>query len=154
MNETDKDELPRSTELEHLGKLADDRWREYDSKSQAEWKLSYGIWAALLAATGALLSRPFPNSFSCSWLLPAASSFVAGAFIVHCLFLVWIQRKLRALRLEMNPILKRRRKLLNLSSNEPEGDKSGWISMFVQLSITALLGALLLGTAYFVGVKP
>lgn len=154
MSEINKDELPRSAELEHLAKLADDRWREYDSKSQAEWKLSYGIWAALLAATGALLSRSTTNPLSCSWLLPAAFVFVAAAFIIHCLFLNWIQQKLRALRLEMISILKRRRELLNLPSNESEGDKSGRISMFVQLSLTVLLSALLVGTAYLVGVKP
>jgi hypothetical protein len=154
MSEKDKDELPRLAELEHLAKLADDRWREYDSKSQAEWKLSYGIWAALLAATGALLSRPTTNPLSCSWLVPAAFVFVAAAFIVHGLFLNWIQQKLRALRLEMISILKRRRGLLNLSVEESEEDKSGRISMYIQLSITALLGVLLIGTAYLVGVKP
>jgi hypothetical protein len=153
MGETNKDELTKSAELEHLAKLADDRWREYDSKSQAEWKLSYGIWAALLAATGALLSRSTPNPLSSSWLLPAALVFVAAAFIVHWLFLRWIQQRLRALRLEMIPILKRRRELLSLPSIESEGDKSGRLSMFVQLSITTLLGALLLATACLAGLK-
>jgi len=44
MSDIDDDKQQRWVELEHLAKLADDRWREYDSKSQAEWKLSYGVW--------------------------------------------------------------------------------------------------------------
>jgi len=43
MSDIDDDKQQRWVELEHLAKLADDRWREYDSKSQAEWKLSYGV---------------------------------------------------------------------------------------------------------------
>jgi hypothetical protein len=58
MNDAEKkDQLSTSTQLDHLSKFSDDRWREYENKSNAEWKLSYAVWGAILAAVGVLLTE-------------------------------------------------------------------------------------------------
>lgn len=151
MAEEDKKEcLPPSVQLEHLAKLADDRWREYENKSQAEWKLSYSVWAALLAATGVLLTKTEGLVVCRSTLLLAVLVFAVLAFIVHKKFLDWVHKKLGALRKEMNTILDKRRELLGVVAVANTDDKSGRESLRVQLWITALLGALLIGVAYVV----
>lgn len=145
----------RQTDLEHLAKLADDRWREYDHKSQAEWKLSYSIWGAQLAAGGALLTADiFIERANLALLLVV---FVALALLIHFLFLLWIQRRLREIRDQMRPILERRQELLRLPI-DAKADQSSLTkrlfgirreAMYVQCAITVLLGSLLVGIAYF-----
>ena len=148
--EDKKESLAPSVQLEHLAKLADDRWREYESKSQAEWKLSYSVWATLLAATGVLLTKN-EGIVLCRWtLLLVVIVFAALAFIVHKRFLDWVHKKLASLRDEMNKILEKRRKLLGVEAVAKTDDKSGRESLRVQLWITALLAALLIGAAYVV----
>ena len=61
-----------------------------------------------------------------------------------------IDRKLGFLRKEMNRILEKRRELLNLECIDQADAESGRESLRVQLSITVLLGALLVGAAYVV----
>jgi hypothetical protein len=140
--------LSITLELDHLANLADDRWREYENKSQAEWKLSYSVWATLLAAIGTLLTK---NHYvlACSFVLVLiAIVFVALAFIVHWWFLDWVHEKLGSLRNEMSVILNKRRKLLNIQNFNQIDTKSGREALHVQLSITVLLGALLVGAAF------
>src|SRR5439155_25042567 len=100
----DKKEEPLTTpvHLDHLAKLADDRWREYQSKSQAEWKLSYSVWATLLAATGGLLTKTEGLLVCRSTLLLIVIVFAVLALIVHWWFLDWVHDKLGTLRKEMN----------------------------------------------------
>jgi hypothetical protein len=147
-----KESLPPPVQLEHLAKLADDRWREYESKSQAEWKLSYSVWATLLAATGVLLTKNEGIVLCRSTLLVVVVVFAALAFIVHKKFLDWVHKKLASLREEMTKILEERRKLLGLEALAKTDEKSGRESLRVQLWITALLSALLIGAAYVVPI--
>lgn len=151
MTEEKKEEpLDIPVQLDHLAKLADDRWREYASKSQAEWKLSYSVWATLLAATGGLLTKNEGVLVCRSALVLVAIIFAVLAFFVHWWFLDWVHKKLGSLRKEMNLILNERRKLLNVQGADQPDAESGRESLRVQLFITALLGALLVGAAYMV----
>ena len=151
MSEDKNKESPiDSPRLDHLAKLADDRWREYQSKSQAEWKLSYSVWATLLAATAGLLTKTQSIPVSQSTLLLIVIVFAVLAFAVHWWFLDWLHGKLGSLRKEMNRILEKRRELLNLECIDQADAESGRESLRVQLSITVLLGALLVGAAYVV----
>jgi hypothetical protein len=149
MTEDEREEtLSNADQLDHLAKLADDRWREYESKSQAEWKLSYSVWATLLAAMGALLTRSEGVLVCRSTFMLIVITFGVFAFIVHWWFLNWVHKKLGSLRNEMNQILDRRRKLLNVDGSAQADAESGRESLRVQLCITVLLGALLIGVAY------
>ncbi|MEW6688310.1 MAG: hypothetical protein AB1452_04365 [Pseudomonadota bacterium] len=151
MTEEKKKESPiDSAQLEHLAKLADDRWREYENKSRAEWKLSYSVWATLLAATAALLTKTQDILECRSTLLAAAIAFAVAAFAIHWWFLDWVHGKLGCLRKEMNKIVEKRRALLKLEGIAQADAESGRQSMRVQLFITVLLGALLVGVAYVV----
>jgi hypothetical protein len=145
-----QDRLDPSVELDQLARLADDRWREYENKSQAEWKLSYSVWATLLAATGALLTKNQGILVCRSTLLLGAIAFAVLAFIVHRWFLGWVHKRLASLRQEMTTVLERRRKLLGVEDGAKTGAGSGRTSLRVQLSITVLLSALLIGVAYVV----
>jgi hypothetical protein len=128
--------------------MADDRWREYESKSQAEWKLSYSVWATLLAATGGLLTKTEGLLVCRSTLLLIVIVFAVLALIVHWWFLDWVHKKLGSLRKEMNQILQKRQTLLGVEGIGQVDPDSGRESLRVQLSITVLLGALLIGAAY------
>lgn len=135
-------------EIENLAKLADDRWREYNNKSEAEWKLSYSIWATLAAASGGLLTKSEGILVSRSVLMCLAFLFAVFSLIVHGWFLNWVHERLQLLRIEMDLILARRKELLII----PEGERPeiGRQALYVQLSITILLSVLLVGAAYLV----
>jgi hypothetical protein len=84
VTDVEKKELPNVPDgLEHLARLADDRWREYESKSQAEWKLSYSVWATLLAATASILTQSENIPVSRPVMVFAVISFAVLAFFVH-----------------------------------------------------------------------
>lgn len=142
---------PQLIELEHLAKLADDRWREYDSKSQAEWKLSYAVWATLLAATASVITGGDDGfsipSGSLVWII---GGFAFMALIAHWVFLGFIDCRLHSLREEMREILRRRRRHLDLNFSDDDEKVSGRISLRIQVFITFLLAGLLIGTAYVV----
>lgn len=151
MTEEKKEESPiDSVQLEHLAKLADDRWREYENKSRAEWKLSYSVWATLLAATATLLTKTQSILVCRSTLLVVVIAFAVVALATHWWFLEWVHGKLGSLRKEMNQIVKKRRKLLKLEGIDQPDTESGRESLRVQLFISVLLGALLVGAAYVV----
>jgi len=144
--------------LKHLAKLADDRWREYEHKTQAEWRFSFGIWAVLLGATATLLNLPDSSDSLRPTLLVPLSLVLAGlALVGHWALLWWINARLAILRKEMKDILNRRRALLDLPTEPPGNDAGtddkkyedtyGRSSIFMQLFISVLAAALVIATA-------
>jgi hypothetical protein len=75
-----------------LHALAEQAWRDWDHKSRHEWRLSFAIWAALLAAAAARLQTSIEIPV---WVVVLAGAFV---FLFHALFLRWIQKTLDAFR--------------------------------------------------------
>jgi hypothetical protein len=75
-----------------LHALAEQAWRDWDHKSRHEWRLSFAVWAALLAASAARLQTPIP--------IPLWAVVLAGAVVLffHALFLRWIQKTFTAFR--------------------------------------------------------
>ena len=73
-----------------LHALAEQAWRDWDHKSRHEWRLSFAIWAALLAASAARLQTSIEIP---AWAVVLAGGFV---FLFHALFLRWIQKTLDA----------------------------------------------------------
>jgi hypothetical protein len=149
-----EDSLPPIVQLEQLAKLADDRWREYRHQSQAEWRLSFGIWTVLLAATLTLLNLPDSADSLTPVLLIRISFAFAGLSVAgHWLFLWRMHTKLAILRNEMNTILNRRRDLLDFRNDEKTGqDTPGRSSMYMQFFISLLAAALFLATAVMLSV--
>lgn len=146
--------------LDQLAKLADDRWREYENKSNAEWKLSFAIWGAMLAAAGTLLSSSSTIA-SCQLTkaqgVASAIVFSFVALFLHHEFLEWVHTRLRARRKEMTTIVRARAEILLpallelLPKVDPEKeDTSGSIARWIQFWITVLLGILLTAIAYCV----
>lgn len=137
--------------VDHLAKLADDRWREYDHKSQAEWKLSYAVWAAMLAAGGALVTQHQAIDAGRGMLVGAAIFFSGAALIIHVSFLRFIHSRLGLFRKHISVILEERQKLLGISLPAKLDDDgsvfSGKESFDIQWTITLLLGIFLVAAA-------
>lgn len=119
-------------------------WAEFGDKVRAEWRLSFGIWAALLAGAGTILSaeslkRPF-------WLPWVAGATVITLLVLHLRFLLWIQRTLEKARKTLREADCAMRDLAGLSKLNSQERSSGWraTSLQVQLGITLLLGGALL----------
>lgn len=131
--------------LDHLARLADDRWREYDHKSQAEWKLCYALWAALLATASVLLSNLASIKLSAWGLVIAVAIFGLLMFALHAGMNVWLHERLGDLRDQLNAIFRRRAELLQLPFDPPE--PKSWDTLGFQALVTLLLVALLIAVA-------
>jgi hypothetical protein len=144
-----EDPLPPIAQLEQLAKLADDRWREYAHLSQAEWRLSVGVWTVLLGATVTLLNIPdIADSLAPVLLIRLSFAFAGLSVAGHWLFLWRMHAKLAILRNEMEGILGRRRDLLDFrTGDKPSQDTPGRTSMYMQFFISLLAAALFLATA-------
>lgn len=116
-------------------------WREFEDKSRAEWRLSFGIWAAVLASASALIAnenllgnylmKQWP-----SWVFVVALGIVLG----HFAFLYWIQTRLGEVRgileqaqAEMRTLLGARAPTLKKRSNWKQ------LPMYIEVFITILL---------------
>ena len=141
--------LPPIDQLDQLAKLADDRWREYRHLSQAEWRLSVGVWTVLLAATVTLLNIPdIADSLAPVLLIRLSFAFAGLSLAGHWLFLWRMHTKLAILRNEMETILNRRRDLLDFRTDDKTSqDTPGRTSMYMQFFISLLAAALFLATA-------
>ena len=122
--------------------IRDHAWREFEDKSRAEWRLSFGIWAALLASTGALIASGHSTAanliknVSLCWFAFFALVIVLG----HVGFLYWIQRKLQKAREFLFHAHVVMRYLLDGTVVESE-DRKIWkqVPMYVESGITILL---------------
>jgi hypothetical protein len=126
------------TRFDALHALSEQWWRDWDHKSQGEWRLSFGIWAALLASAAAVTKSLVP--------IPLVLAIVAGATVVtvHVMFLMWIHGTLRENRAHMRVCQKEMAKLAGLELKD-----EGWrpvfrkVSFLVQGVITLLLALVL-----------
>lgn len=126
--------------------LRDHAWREFEDKSRAEWRLSFGIWAAVLASASALIASGKPSVGNLVNQLPSCTFIFFSFFIVlgHIGFLYWIQTKLQDTRKILTEAQDEMRKLLSASKQDSE-ERSicKQVPMYVEASITSLLLAVL-----------
>jgi len=114
-------------------------WRDWENKSKHEWRLSFGIWGAMLASVTLLIKE----DLRLEWWQPTIA--VVIIFSVHWRFLIWIRRSLKHYRKLQSRILAKA--ATRLSIEMPTRDKSlsgSYTSLLTQLLITAILAALLI----------
>ncbi len=99
--------------------IRDHAWREFKDKAKAEWRLSFGIWTALLAAIGALITSKLKLPINVC-ILSAVLVFIV---ILHGYFLYWVQCKLDSARIILHECQTEMRKYLDLSVNSYERNK-------------------------------
>jgi len=88
-------------QFDALHALSEQAWRDWDHKTRHEWRLSFGLWAALLAASAAVLQSSFRPPFT---------YVIAGGiavFVLHVVFLAWIQGRLKEYRKEYSALRSR-----------------------------------------------
>lgn len=127
------DEKAKS-EFDALLALSEQAWRDWDHKTRHEWRLSFGLWAALLAASAALLQAKFRPELT---LVVVAG---IAVFLLHVVFLAWIQGKLREYRKEYLAL--RARMPAQARPEAPRGRQRCWCespSVWTQAGITLLL---------------
>ena len=121
-------------QFDALHALSEQAWRDWDHKSRHEWRLSFSLWAALLAASAALLQTTFR---------PGPTLVVVAGFAVlllHLVFLVWIQGRLQEHRKEYLAL--RARMPAPARPETPNGRERCWCaspSVWTQAGITLLL---------------
>ena len=121
-------------QFDALHALTEQTWRDWDHKTRHEWRLSLGLWAALLAASAAVLQTAFR---------PHPAAVVVGGIVVfalHVVFLAWIQGRLRKHRKEF--IALRARMPAPVTPSTPSGEDKCWCqspSVWTQAGITLLL---------------
>jgi hypothetical protein len=140
MSEDAKKPMEENTkrEFDALHALSEQAWRDWDHKSRHEWRLSFGLWAALLAASAAILQTTFRP--------PLAAVLVGGiiALVLHIVFLAWIQGRLREYRSEYLEL--RARMPAPVTPAKPTGRGRSWCespSVWTQAGITLLLVGIL-----------
>jgi hypothetical protein len=126
--------------FEALHALAEQAWRDWDHKSRHEWRLSFAVWAALLAASAARLQTQIP--------IPLWAVLLAGAVVLffHALFLRWIQKTLTAFRNDYHLFRSR------MPAPATPGDRPEWWrspSVHTQLIITLLLVVILAVVSHY-----
>jgi hypothetical protein len=69
--------------------LRDEAWNEFDKKTGFEWRMSFGIWAALAAATALCIkeNEALSKTELHQYLIPA----ILVIIILHLIFLSWVQ---------------------------------------------------------------
>lgn len=120
--------------FDSLHALSEQEWRDWDHKTRHEWRLSFGLWGALLAASGALLSTDYRPSGI------AISLIGALVIVLHVGFLAWIQTRLRDYRRAYLAL--RNRMPESVTPPELTSSDSSWyasLSLWTQVIITLLL---------------
>jgi hypothetical protein len=127
-----------------LQALRDHAWEEFQQKSRAEWQLSIGLWAAVLASAGAVLGAE--NLTIRNTILALATGLVGVLGALHLRFLLWIQARLGEFRSQLQDAQERMRELLELPKIPRRPRPGPWqqASLQVQLGITVLVGLALL----------
>jgi hypothetical protein len=75
-----EDTMPDKDKVESLLKLADASWRDYNERRSIEWKVNFGLWAALGAFGGFVFQRDTPPP---QWVALIASALLAVAFLIY-----------------------------------------------------------------------
>jgi hypothetical protein len=75
-----EDTMPDKDKVESLLKLADASWRDYSERQTIEWKVNFGLWAALGAFGGFVFQR---QTLPPQWVALIASALLAVAFLVY-----------------------------------------------------------------------
>ena len=128
-------------EFDSLHSLSEQAWRDWDHKSKHEWRLSFGLWAALLAASAAVLQTDFRPK-------PPQSEIVLGGLlfliVLHVWFLAWIQGRMWDYRTEFLQLCARMPDPVR--PPKPPDRTRCWcksLSLWTQAVITLLLAAVL-----------
>jgi len=134
MNEDEK------RRFDSLHALSEQSWRDWDHKSRGEWRFSFGIWGALLAAATATAKSEIA--------VPLNAVIVVDAFVVaaHITFLVWIHGTLTQYRNQMLTCRNEMEKMLAVFQDQKKKPRGPWIkqsSLWVQFSITVVLALVL-----------
>ncbi len=133
-----------------LESMRNHAWSEFQEKARIEWRLSFGIWAGLLAGTGAVLSAEHLRRTD--WLLYLTALAVFVVFVVHARFLLWVQGRLARSREFLREAQSRMQDLLDLKTKSGGNRRPNWMqpSLQVQLAVTLLAGSMLLLVVYAV----
>ena len=129
--------MDEKAQFDALHALTEQAWRDWDHKTRHEWRLSFGLWAALLAASAAVLQSNFRPPFT---------YVIAGGIAVlalHLVFLAWIQARLKEHRKEYLAL--RSRMPAPVRPETPVAHERCWCqspSVWTQAGITLLLIAI------------
>lgn len=138
----------RKNEYDAWTGMRDHAWREFEEKTRTEWRLSFGIWAALLTSSGAILSSDTllvsPTIKLAAWIM------VVVVMVIHTRFLYWIQESLRTTREYHREAEAKMRKIMDLDPVDLGPRKSLWKqpSVQIQILITILVCTTLLLVVY------
>lgn len=105
-------------EFDSIRDLSDQWWRDWDHKSRAEWKFSFGIWAGLIALSVAIAKAELKIPYA--YIVVFAIS--PSVFLLHLAFLRWIQKMLTRNRDEMRRCQELMYKLTTLPSTLAKTD--------------------------------
>jgi len=139
-------EDPQKREFDALQALQDQSWSEFQEKSQVEWRLSFGIWSAMVAAIGGILAGKAAE-VNIAPLKPLVACLFSILLGLHLWFLIWVQQRLQEARENLRIVRQEMWNLLDLvqpgvERNERKIYKQP--SLYVQLGITCVLEIVLL----------
>jgi hypothetical protein len=119
--------------FESLYALSEQAWRDWDHKTKHEWKLSFGIWAALLASAAGFDKVRVE--------VPIGIIIAIGLviFTIHLIFLWWVQIRLKDYRSEMGVLTTQMRVLAETAQVVPRHSRLGIFSPIIQVAITILV---------------
>ena len=123
--------------------IRDHAWREFEDKARVEWRLSFGIWAALLAVAGALIGTGQIGSgvvpMGVAWII------VGSVVVTHAIFLYWVQTKLQNAREYLSEAQTQMRDILG-GGKRDDPERSIWkqVPMYVEFGISILLAGALI----------
>lgn len=94
--------------------IRDHQWKEFEEKTRLEWRLNFGIWAALIASTGAAIKANESSLGGNDEIKVVISVVVLLVLILHYVFLHWVQNNLKLCRKFQYEAEGEMRKLLKL----------------------------------------
>lgn len=142
-----KDEV--KNQFDALAAFRDHAWKEFQDKSGAEWRLSLAVWAAILSAAGAVLSR---DGFKPpTGAVPVSGLVLLSVGGLHLWFLHWVQRKLGEARRFLSESQARMRELAGLPATpvSPRGSPWKQPTLYVQLAITVVVGCVFIAALIY-----
>ena len=117
-----------------LHALSEQEWRDWDHKTRHAWRLSFGLWGALLAVSGALLTTDYRPDGVAIGLIGAL------VIVLHVGFLAWIHTCLNDYRRAY--VALRDRMPENVRPPAMRSSESAWyasLSLWTQVIVTLLL---------------
>lgn len=126
--------------------LLNQAWQEYQDKVRAEWRLSFGIWGALLATIGTVVGDSGMSRIEQHITCPTYVAATLGIVIIigQFCFLYWIQKRLHDARHAMWECQRQMRPMLSAKEpKEPELRPLEHLTLWIQFGITVVLSLLL-----------